>query len=71
MQTLVEDSKGRIWIGTSKGLNQYNHTTGTFNHFINQPLNPNSLGHDLVLSLLEDSEGILWVGTFEGGIKPL
>jgi ligand-binding sensor domain-containing protein len=63
VQQLVEDSRGRIWIGTDEGISLYQ--AGTWQTFTadNSPL---ALGG--VQELLEDAQGRIWVGT-AGGVS--
>jgi ligand-binding sensor domain-containing protein len=58
---LLEDSQGRIWVGTGGGLSLYQ--AGAWQTFTsdNSPL---ALGG--VTALLEDSQGRIWVGTGGG-----
>jgi len=68
--SICEDHKSVLWIGTNGGLNKFNGDTGTFTHYLHQPTNPNSLGHNCVNAVRESSRhpGILWIGTQEGGL---
>ena len=61
VSVLLEDSQGRIWIGTDEGLSLYQ--AGAWQTFTadNSPLAPG-----WVAVLLEDSQGRMWVGTGEG-----
>lgn len=58
MLAIYEDTKGRIWIGTRGGLDQFDLKTKTFKHY-----NPFNGGADksFVTSITEDSEGNLWM----------
>ena len=61
VRTLVEDSDGQIWAGTSKGIYRIEiHTKTIAEHF--------DLPNNLVRSLLKDREGRMWIGTFGGGL---
>jgi len=71
--TGFEDSKGRIWFGTIKGLSLYLPQTGSFSNF--QPLDMSleenkDLGAyaNVLTSIVEDSDGILWLGLFHNGL---
>ena len=71
MTTLLEDRSGKLWLGTrTMGLNRFNPTTGTFDHYQHDPDDPFSLSDNRVWALYEDSTGALWVGTI-GGISVL
>ncbi len=62
---LLKDSKNRIWVGTWKGLNQFNETSQSFSpHYIDSK--GERLSSDQISYLFEDSRNRLWIGTFEG-----
>lgn len=62
VNTLFEDSKNRMWVGTSNGLFQYKRDTSeSFKHLLKNTQGSNRIGHG-ILSLLEDSGGRLWIG---------
>lgn len=69
VETLFVDRRDRLWVGTREGLYLLDRTNGKFRHFRHSPLNPNSLGGNVVLSIEEDENGILWVGTENGGLS--
>lgn len=62
--SILQDSKGFIWLGTRNGLNRFDGTA--FKTFRNDKNDPASLGSNSVLSLSEDSSQCLWVGTYKG-----
>mgnify|MGYP000911022175 FL=1 len=64
---LCEDSAGRLWVGTSRGLDRMTEK-GTFVHYRSVPGDTRSLGADLIRSVHEDGRGELWVGTSGGGL---
>jgi signal transduction histidine kinase/ligand-binding sensor domain-containing protein/CheY-like chemotaxis protein len=64
--TILQDSKGFLWIGTQDGLNRYDGYE--FRIYKNDPDDPNSLGDSFILSMVEDPSGILWLGTSGGGL---
>lgn len=77
---LFVDSKNQLWIGTIGGgldrvnLNEAaktNFTQINFEHFRNDPKDPNSLSDNNVSELFEDSFGQFWVGTRLGGLNRL
>ncbi|MEA3337197.1 MAG: two-component regulator propeller domain-containing protein [Chloroflexota bacterium] len=61
---VLEDSRGFMWFGTARGLNQYDGYQ--FKTFVHDPDDPGSIGADDVLSIVEDLEGVLWIGTSAG-----
>ena len=66
--TLLEDSKGYIWLGTWRnGLYMYHPSKNIIKHFAHEPNNPNSLPDNKVNSIFEDSNGKIWIAT-EGGL---
>jgi signal transduction histidine kinase/ligand-binding sensor domain-containing protein len=59
--SIAQDKKGYMWFSAQGGLwryDGYNLTT-----YVNDPMNPNSLGSTQLESLLADKDGILWIGT--------
>lgn len=58
---LMEDSKGRFWVATEKGLNLFHRETNTFSAYSSgRPL------LDSVRALVEDKNGIFWLATTAG-----
>jgi len=69
---LMEDSKGRIWVGTVEaGLNVLDKRTGRCTVYRNDPADPGSLSQDKIWCLFEDAAGYVWVGTSKGGLNRL
>jgi two-component system, sensor histidine kinase ChiS len=66
---LLEDSSGRLWIGTSQGLGRYNPQGDSFDYLLNDLGDPSSLSDNAITTLYEDHQGRLWVGTFSGGLN--
>ena len=76
--TIMEDSKGRIWLG-SKGDGIYVATpelTSTdglmrckIKHYTKSLTDMSSLGDPNVYSIFEDRRGRIWVGTYGGGLN--
>ncbi len=69
-QSLLEDSKGNIWIGTAGGgLNKLNASNGKITVYQFDENDSTSLNNDRVWSMAEDWEGNIWVGTSDGLAK--
>ncbi|MDB2606351.1 ATP-binding protein [Zobellia sp.] len=65
--SLIEDSKGFIWIGSNNGLNRYDgYKPKVFKY---DPKNSNTISENWITSLLEDSNGNIWIGTEGGGLN--
>lgn len=62
--SVMQDSKGFMWFGTSDGLNRFDGRN--FKIFRNNPLDSTSLGNNFVQSLFEDGHHNFWVGTNKG-----
>jgi len=65
---LYQDSRGRVFVATAGGLDEYDPASGGFRHHRHAPGNPLSLPYDDVSSVLEDSSGTLWIGTGGRGL---
>jgi len=65
--SIIQDSKGFIWIGTNNGLNRYDgYQYKVFKYDAN---NTNTISDNLINDLLEDSKGNIWIGTSGGGLN--
>ncbi|MCF8378996.1 MAG: response regulator [Bacteroidales bacterium] len=64
VNTIFQDSKGFIWVGTYDGLNRYDGIN--FKIFHNIPYDSSSLIHNRVNSMVESYDSLLWIGTEEG-----
>lgn len=73
VMSIVEDNNSIMWIGTySNGLYSYSTKDKTYNHFLAEPNNPNTISENEIQSLYIDQSGILWIGTQLGsGINKL
>lgn len=66
-ETMIQDSKGYIWIGTNDGLVRYNGYK--FKTFRQEKGKNNSLVNNYIIDIEEDHEGNIWVGTINGVSK--
>jgi ligand-binding sensor domain-containing protein/two-component sensor histidine kinase len=62
--SITEDDKGRMYFGTSKGLDQFDPVTGVMRNFTSE----NGLAADWINYCFKDHLGNIWVGT-TGGIS--
>ncbi len=65
--SLLEDSKGTLWVGT-KGAGLYaRDPDGTVVRYANQN-GVGTIGHNYINSIVEGATGSIWVGTYGGGV---
>jgi len=62
--SIIQDSKGFIWIGTFDGLNRYDGKN--FVVYKHDPDDDKSISSSDINTLLEDKDGNLWIGTRDG-----
>ncbi len=67
--SILQDSKGLLWVGTEAGLNRYDGYG--FRTFRRKRGNPNALLNDYVFDIAEDEGGALWIATNGGGLARL
>jgi ligand-binding sensor domain-containing protein len=67
VNTILQDRRGFLWIGTEDGLNRYD----GYNFKVYKPdtNNPFSLNDRSITSMVEDQQGYLWIGTRNGGLN--
>ncbi len=66
ISSIVQDSKGFIWIGTQDGVFRYD--SYKFETFRNNPENSQSISANWVMDIAIDSNQNYWLATFGGGI---
>lgn len=66
----VEESKGKIWIGTDHGgINVVDKTDFSIDYILHNSESPKSLVHNSIYSLYKDDEGIIWIGAYKNGVN--
>jgi ligand-binding sensor domain-containing protein len=63
---IIQDRHGFMWFGTRDGLNKYDGYR--FTVYKNDPENPNTPAHNIIMDLEEDTLGHIWIGTGGGGL---
>ncbi len=66
VNTIYEDKEGNIWIGTRRGIEKFDKTTGVFKHYKPNSPNKETEWNNDVSSICEDKFGMLWIGTSAG-----
>lgn len=65
INTLAEDNKNNIWIGSKFGLTWYQPITGRYRHYRRRE---QTITHDDVFSICTDNR-MVWIGTYGGGVN--
>jgi len=63
-ETIIQDKKGYMWIGTNDGLNKYNGYD--FKVYKHDEKDINSIANNYIVDLQQDDSGNIWVGTADG-----
>jgi len=68
VSSLIQDRNGIFWIG-SNGAGAYRYDGKTFTSFLKERGNrmPDSLRHNVIVSILEDRDGNIWFSSFSHG----
>ena len=67
VNTIIQDKKGLIWIGTRGGLNRFDGYT--FKTYKNKKDKFGNIGNNVVITIAEDKNGMLWIATGKGIFK--
>lgn len=63
---VTNDSRGNVWVATSRGLNLLQKGDALFKNFLHSKSDSSTISHNFVFSIHEDSLQNIWVGTPEG-----
>jgi signal transduction histidine kinase/ligand-binding sensor domain-containing protein/DNA-binding response OmpR family regulator len=66
VSSIIQDSRGFMWIGTGNGLNRYDGYK--FINYSYEPGNSNSISDNVINDIIEDRKGDLWIAT-KGGLN--
>jgi len=64
VSTILQDSKGLIWLGTQGGLASYDGYEFTVSE--HDPFSENTLNHNLIQTMFMDNDDTIWIGTYDG-----
>jgi ligand-binding sensor domain-containing protein/signal transduction histidine kinase/DNA-binding response OmpR family regulator len=70
VRTISEDDRGRIWLGTEKGITLLN-PDSTIEIIRQDFVGKNKLNDNAIYAILCDRDGNIWIGTYFGGINVL
>jgi len=66
--SLLQDNKGKLWIGTDGGgVNIFDPSTGKFT-YITTTSQPQGLTSNAIICMTQDADGNIWIGTYGGGM---
>ncbi|MFA3781808.1 two-component regulator propeller domain-containing protein [Melioribacteraceae bacterium 4301-Me] len=66
VMSILEDSKGLLWVGTFGGLDIFNKSNETFKHYQSIPNDKTTISNDRIYCIYESKNGDLWIGTYQG-----
>ena len=66
INSLYEDARGQLWIGTMDGLDLLQIRSGAIRHFLSDAHNPHTLSGNRVRVIEPARNGVIWVGTHSG-----
>ena len=69
VRTILIDQAGRLWIGTTEGLDLLDRASGQLSHYKHDGNDADSLRDSFIMSLYEDPDGLIWIGTRTGGVS--
>ncbi|MCX7564266.1 EAL domain-containing protein [Xanthomonadaceae bacterium XH05] len=63
---IIEDSRGRIWVGGTRGVSLFDPDSQTFRNFVHDPERSDSLSGNIVRAIHETRDGLIWIGSHHG-----
>lgn len=69
VRDICEDTEGRLWFATFKGLARYRPATDDFARYLPNKDDPHAIKGEQLLSLHPHSDGRLWIGSRNKGIS--
>jgi diguanylate cyclase (GGDEF)-like protein len=71
IKQIISDGRSGMWIATWGGLQHFNPDSGTFDAYVHDPAQADSLGANDLNAIALDDKGGLWLGTWPGGLDYL
>lgn len=66
---IAEDNSGTLWVGTDRGLEEFNRRSNTFTHYyFRVGASWNSVRRNSVKAVRVDRSGAIWIGTWQDGL---
>jgi len=69
INSIYNDSKGNIWIGSDNSLTKFSPLTKKYEHWFADPTNNNGLSSAFISRIFEDEKGGFWISTKDGGLN--
>ena len=69
INTLFQDNSGKLWLGTSGGLIEFNTRDSSFTQYTHSKNDSRTLSSNNISSICQDSSGNLWIGTWDEGVN--
>lgn len=69
VRAITEDSTGKIWLGTEKGITTINPTSGEIHKATQRFANSRTLSDNAIYCIVPDAHDNIWIGTYFGGIN--
>jgi signal transduction histidine kinase/ligand-binding sensor domain-containing protein len=66
VNSILEDSEGKLWIGTTMGLDVYDPIIKKFTHYKHSEKDLNTLSDDYINDIIEDNYHNIWIATANG-----
>jgi signal transduction histidine kinase/ligand-binding sensor domain-containing protein/DNA-binding response OmpR family regulator len=66
ISSLIEDTKGNLWVGGYLGVDKILKNGGGVIHYNKKKNDPNSLINDDIHNITQDSRGLMWIATRDG-----
>ena len=65
----LEDEEGNLWIGSSKGLIEFNPSNNVFTHYQHDESNRNSISSNFIYALeMDDDNRNIWMAAYNGSV---